>query len=109
MAIDKITSEHTATILKELSDIKTSLAVNTNETANIKGTVSKIETTVNAIQNDFVSRREFGVALKELAERTTSQFQTSNDKISFLNKALWGVVTTVFLSIAVLFFKLIFK
>jgi len=36
-------NNHNALVMRELGDIKTSLAVNTNETSNIKSSVGKIE------------------------------------------------------------------
>lgn len=56
-------------IMKELSDIKSNLAVNTNETANMKLVVNKIEASVSAIQSDFVSRREFNDRLTTIEEQ----------------------------------------
>lgn len=55
-------------VLKELSDIKTNLAVNTNETGNIKTSLSEIKISVAAIQADFVSRREFTDKMKAIEE-----------------------------------------
>lgn len=71
-------------IMKELSDIKTNLAVNTNETGNIKASLGKIESSVSAIQADFVSRREFGdrIALVE-------------EQISPLKKLVYGCVAII--------------
>lgn len=54
------------TILRELSDIKSSLAVNTSETANIKLTISEIKGDIKEIKNDFVNRREFTDSLIEI-------------------------------------------
>lgn len=71
-------------IMKELSDIKTNLAVNTNETANMKTSLSKIETSVSAIQADFVSRREFN-------DRMT----TVEEQMSPLRKIVYGCVALI--------------
>lgn len=55
-------------IMKELSDIKSSLAVNTNETSTIKNNINEIKGDIKEIKNDFVNRREFNEALKTLRE-----------------------------------------
>jgi len=54
------------TVLKELSDIKSFLAVNTSETANIKSTITEIKTDIREIKNDSVSRREFSDTISGL-------------------------------------------
>lgn len=55
---EQLNSTH-GTILKELSDIKSSLAVNTTETANIKASITEIKMDVKEIRQETVSRREF--------------------------------------------------
>lgn len=66
MAVDMENQDHTQTILKELSDIKASLAVNTNETANIKASVAEIKIDVREIKNDFVPKRELDDRLRTI-------------------------------------------
>lgn len=83
-------------IMKELSDIKTNLAVNTNETANMKLSLGKIETSVNAIQADFVSRREFNDRLTVVEEQ-----------ISPLRKILYATLATFGLGVIGALLKLI--
>lgn len=68
------------TILKELSDIKASLAVNTSETANIKATIGEIKQDIREIKNESVGRVEFTDAMKpipdhELRIRNLEQFK----------------------------------
>ncbi len=83
------TLEHPSTvIMKELSDIKTNLAVNTNETQNIKAGLMKIETSVGAIQADFVSRREF-----------SDRMAIVEEQISPMKKILYGLVATAGLAV----------
>ena len=50
---------HNAAMLRELSDIKASLAVNTVETANIKLTISEIKADLKIFQASFVTHEEF--------------------------------------------------
>lgn len=68
-------------IMKELSDIKTNLAVNTNETGNLKATLGEIKISVGQIQADFVSRREFTEGMKAF-----------EGEISPLKKIVYGCV-----------------
>lgn len=81
---DKQIDHPSTVIMKELSDIKTNLAVNTNETGNIKSSLSKIEASVNQIQAEFVSRREFN-------DRMT----TVEEQISPLKKVVYGGVAII--------------
>lgn len=76
------TSQHGGVIMKELSDIKASLAVNTNETANIKQSISEIKSDVKDIKNDSVNRREFSDAL--------SQMSNLQKDVAFLQKIAYG-------------------
>lgn len=74
-------TNHTATIMKELSDIKASLAVNTNETANIKGSVGEIKSDIKDIKNDSVNRREFSENVNSLSSLTKD--------VRYLQKVTW--------------------
>lgn len=57
-------------ILKELSDIKAALAVNTKETENIKGTIGEIKVDIKEIKSDFVNRREFNDTIVSLRKES---------------------------------------
>lgn len=61
---DQVPNDQSTAILKELSDIKSSLAVNTTETANIKLSITEIKGDIKDIKNDTVTRRELSDALK---------------------------------------------
>lgn len=80
-------TNHTANIMKELSDIKASLAVNTNETANIKSNISDIKGDIREIKNDSVNRREFTEALG-----TMTNMQKD---VQFLQKIAYGGLAIV--------------
>lgn len=103
--------DHT-TILKELSDIKASLAVNTNETSNIKTTVGEVKVSVKevdtklGIQNGRVRTLEdwskdaqkIIESTSKLANETANNYK--NDKIKVwttitLVIALWGILVIV--------------
>lgn len=75
-------------LMKELSDIKASLAVNTNETQNIKASIGEIKTDIKEIKNDFVNRREFSEAIKDLHE-----------EISPLKKMIYAVISVVVMTV----------
>lgn len=78
---------HSTTILKELSDIKANLAVNSNETANIKASISEIKSDMKEIKNDFVNRREFNEALKAIREEFNPNDKES--RIRSLERFRW--------------------
>jgi len=88
----------TQIILKELSDIKASLAVNTNETANIKSSIADIKSDMKEIKNDFVTRREYDEALKEI-----------KNQISPLKKLIYGFIATILVAVVGSILKLIIK
>lgn len=75
-------------ILKELSDIKSSLAINTTETANIKQNISEIKTDMREIKNSFVTQIEFKAEVKKIA-----------DEISPLKKFVYGFAAAVGLAV----------
>lgn len=75
------------TILKELSDIKASLAVNTSETANIKSSVNEIKVTIKEIQHDFVNRREF-----------TEGIMAVREEINPIRKIVYGMVGLILIA-----------
>lgn len=84
----KQTEVNQAAVLKELSDIKSSLAVNTNETANIKGSVGEIKVDIREIKNDFVNRREFNDALGSLRQ-----------ELSPIKKVVYGLIGVILLAV----------
>ena len=45
-------------IMKELSDIKTSLAVNTSETQNIKETVNEVKKDIKEIKTSYITQEQ---------------------------------------------------
>lgn len=69
-------------VLKELSDIKASLAVNTSETSNIKANISEIKVDMKEIKNDFITRRELEGYKQEVT-----------DQLDPLKKSVYGVIS----------------
>lgn len=87
------TTTHLGTILKELSDIKASLAVNTNETANIKASIGEIKGDMKEIKNDFVSRREHNDSIKATKEESAAAIAIVKGEIGPLKKFVYGVIS----------------
>ena len=85
-------------IMKELSDIKSSLAVNTSETSNIKSNISEIKSDIKEIKNDFVARREFNEALSTIRE-----------EISPLRKFIYAIISAFGLAIIAAIASLILR
>jgi hypothetical protein len=98
MPLENTDTPQGSAILKELSDIKASLAVNTNETANIKSSMTEIKGDIKDIKNDFVSRREFTEALKEV-----------RGQISPIKKVVYTLISAMGLAVLGAIFKLILK
>lgn len=92
-----VVSQHTL-ILKELSDIKTGLAVNTTETSNIKESIGEIKMNIKEIKSDFVSRREFNEGLTVI-----------NEQISPLRKIVYGMVGLMGVSVVGAILNLVLK
>lgn len=91
-------SIHNGVVLKELSDIKASLAVNTNETANIKASIGEIKTDIKDIKSDSVGRREFSEALVSV--------DVLKKDLSFIQKVVWGGLGIIaFIQIYLTYFK----
>lgn len=95
---DQPLNDQSTAILKELSDIKSSLAVNTNETANIKQRVTELQVDVKEIKNDFINRREFNEQITALSGR-----------VDFFQKIVYSVFSVIGLAIAGALLKLIIK
>ncbi len=75
-------------MMREFSDIKALLAVNTSETSNIKASISEMKVDMKEIKNDFVNRRELNEIVTAIYEQ-----------ISPVKKSIYGmgllIVTTV--------------
>lgn len=71
-------------ILRELSDIKTNLALNTQQTSNLEKNVNEIKTDIKEIKNDYVSRREFNDFTRESGEKTVTHFVTMEERVNKL-------------------------
>lgn len=81
-------SQNTSAIMRELSDLKSNLAINSTETTNIKNTINEIKNDVKEIKNDFISRREFNESVVNI-----------NDQINPMKKVMYGLMGTVGLAV----------
>lgn len=88
MPEEQVSNYQSTAILKELSDIKSSLAINTTETANIKQNISEIKNDMRDIKNAFVTQIEFKAEITKIKE-----------ELSPLKKFVYGLVTAVILSV----------
>lgn len=87
-----------AAILKELSDIKSSLAVNTAETANIKTHITDIKTDIKEIKALYVTQSEYKTG-RDLAVDHETRLRTLESRVWKAIGAL-AIVQTVILPIA---------
>jgi hypothetical protein len=97
------TNTQSTAILKELSDIKATLAVNTTETVNIKGSLTEMKVDIKEIRSNSVPRTEHTESLqavrREFAngdERIKSDFnegiQSVRKDIALLQRIVYGAV-----------------
>ena len=77
-------------ILRELSDIKTSLATNTEATNNMKDNITEIKADIKDIKTKYITFEQH----KELTEKTKDQGCDIEELKSFrdtLNGKVWGI------------------
>ncbi len=112
------TNTQSNAILKELSDIKASLAVNTSETGNIKVTISEIKSDIKEIKSDSASRRELNetsaairrdylIADNAIKEELSAALEGLKNDLSPLKKVMYGLMATVGLTIVGSLLKLV--
>lgn len=89
--IPDITAVQASAILKELSDIKATLAVNTTETVNIKGTISEIKADIKEIKTSGISRPEFNSALEVIRKQIPDETD-HEDRIRALENKVWKFI-----------------
>ncbi len=83
-------STDTSAILKELSDIKANLAVNSSETINIKGTISEIKVDLREIKSNFVTQTQHKV-LVDLINDQEIRLRKVESYIDTLVGKIWGI------------------
>lgn len=77
---------NTTAILKELSDIKSNLAINSTETINIKQNITEIKADIREIKNDSVSRQELSIRLDAM------KIPTLQNDVEVLKEFRWRLV-----------------
>ncbi len=95
---EQIQNDQSTAILKELSDIKANLAVNSAETINIKTSITEIKGDIKEIKNDYIARREFN-----------EQLASINNRLDFFQKIVYSVFSVIGLAIGGALLKLILK
>jgi uncharacterized coiled-coil DUF342 family protein len=103
------TTQNVSAVLKELSDIKSSLAVNTNETANIKGSISEIKSDIKDIKADVVTRREFNDTVNTLRKESGEAVTDIRKSLSDAKKLMWGAISAVGIVLLNAILKLVIK
>lgn len=68
-----------------------------------------IKSDVKEIKSDFVTRREFEQELKESEKRSVVTYNSINEKVATLNKAINSVVALIVSGVVVGLMKLIIK
>ena len=88
--------QQNSAILKELSDIKASLAVNTNETQNIKLSISEIKTDVRDIKTNAVTQEQYK-GLLEMLKDHEERLRVAETKLTRI--LTWGSAALLVLGI----------
>lgn len=107
------TNTQSSAILKELSDIKATLAVNTNETVNIKASLTEMRGDIKEIKTTGISRPEFNSIIETIRKQIPDE-KDHEERIRALETKVWKfigalvVIQIVVLPIVLfLFFKVI--
>jgi hypothetical protein len=95
----QVSNYQSTAILKELSDIKSNLAINSTETNNIKSAIIEIKTDLREIKADFVTRREHNEILKDVSD--------SKKKVEKLE--FWQVKVAAYATAAAIVINYLFK
>ena len=66
-------------ILKELSDIKVSLGVNTNETQNIKSSIGEIKSDIHEIKANYITQEQHTQLVTNLNTHSSANDKTTAD------------------------------
>lgn len=75
----------------------------------IQRDISVIKTDIKEIKNDYVSRREFDNKITEVQNSFNERMTEITDKVTLLNKVLYGIVGLLGTTAIISLFKLIIK
>lgn len=106
---EQVQNDQSTAILKELSDIKSALAVNSNETINIKQRVTELQVDVKEIKNDFINRREFNEQVQALKQQYDSQYKGLKEKVNLLQKIIYSVFGIIGVTVLAAILKSVIK
>lgn len=81
-----------AGIMKELSDIKMNLAVNTAETQNIKSTISEMKVDIHEIKSLYVTHSEYDTFSKITTKTLGEQSKLITRLNNLVSYAIGGVI-----------------
>lgn len=106
---DNSGANNSGNIMKELSDIKSSLATNTEATANIKESVGKVETVVKDMQSKYITQEHLALLDKTYREQFAETTKKTDDHETRIRKSetnitkilTWGSIAAFFLTAAI--------
>ena len=83
-------------IMKELSDIKTSLAVNTETTSNIKESVNDVKGVVKEMQRNYITQEQHKVLVDSIADHES---RLRKVEMNITQIMTWGSIGVIFLGL----------
>jgi hypothetical protein len=83
-------------IMKELSDIKTSLAVNTSETQNIKDTLAEVKADVKEMKKNYINQEQHKVLCDSNTDHET---RIRGNETNITRIMTWGSALVVVIGI----------
>ena len=99
-------NSNSGNILKELSDIKTSLALNTLETSNIKENVNEVKSVIKEIQKNYITQEQHKVLVLTIADHET---RIRNNETNITRIMAIGAILTIIIGLADVFIKFYLK
>lgn len=96
MEDEKVNNQHAA-VLTQLSDIKASLATNTEKTSNMEKNIEGIKQDIKEIRADLVSRREFQELQKIVDDHEMRQRKSETFEDNWTGR--YAVVAVIFMFI----------
>ncbi len=104
-----LNSQSLIPVLKELSDIKSSLTANTVETTNIKSSIGEIKIDLREMKNESVGRREFTDVITGVKRQIVGVKEELEAEISPLKKVVYGLVGLILTGVVVAILRGIIK
>ena len=95
-------NSNSGNILKELSDIKTSIALNTLETSTTKDSVNEVKAVVKEMQKNYITQDQHKV-LSDISVDHETRIRTNETNITKI--MTWGSIVLVALSLVDVFIR----